>query len=264
MNDNGAKDWRIAMTNQRYAQIAVELGVCLVCPIPFNVDFVWTTVHSDGLTTSATPVSIDVLLAIPMFARLYLVCRAMLLHSRMFTDALSHRYARVFVRITSPCSIGGLNRVNFNARFVLKTLMTLYPGTVLLVIIASYWLIASWTLRNCERHHFGTPPQYENMSYTSVLRHATSTNSFDLLQTIVDWQVDAGRRLSALDSQVSAIHLQLIQIAQLLQQPNQGQNTTGFGNESPGGSMVEENAYKFLSACPDLLSTPAVQHYTSV
>ncbi len=89
-------------------QIAIELGVCVVCPIPFNVHFVWTTVHSDGLTVgdgadgigmfiglvqrSATPISIDVLLAMPMFARLYLVCRAMLLHSRMFTDASSRRY----------------------------------------------------------------------------------------------------------------------------------------------------------------------------
>jgi hypothetical protein len=49
MNDNGAKDWRIAMTNQRCTQIAVELAVCLVCPIPFKFDFVWTAVHSDGV-----------------------------------------------------------------------------------------------------------------------------------------------------------------------------------------------------------------------
>ena len=55
------------------------------------------------------------------------------------------------------CSIGALNRVNFNARFVLKTLMTLCPGTVLLVASASWWVIAAWVLRLCERHHTGTP-----------------------------------------------------------------------------------------------------------
>ena len=36
-------------------------------------------------------------------------------------------------------------------RFVLKTLMTICPGTVLLVFMVSLWIIASWTLRQCER-----------------------------------------------------------------------------------------------------------------
>jgi hypothetical protein len=94
----------------------------------------------------------------------------------MFTDASSRRYADLFldIRPLSIRSIGALNRVNFNARFVLKTLMTLCPGTVLLVVTATYWIIASWTLRNCERHHFGNPPQYDNINYTSVLKHGVS------------------------------------------------------------------------------------------
>ena len=64
--------------------------------------------------------------------------RVMLLHSKLFTDASSR-------------SIGALNRINFNTRFVLKTLMTICPGTVLLVFMVSLWIIASWTLRQCER-----------------------------------------------------------------------------------------------------------------
>ena len=52
-------------------------------------------------------VSIDVALSLPMFFRLYLICRVMLLHSKLFTDASSR-------------SIGALNRINFNTRFVLK------------------------------------------------------------------------------------------------------------------------------------------------
>jgi len=39
----------------------------------------------------------------------------------------------------------------FFSRFVLKTLMTICPGTVLLVFMVSLWIIASWTLRQCER-----------------------------------------------------------------------------------------------------------------
>ena len=69
---------------------------------------------------------------------LFQTSRVMLLHSKLFTDASSR-------------SIGALNRINFNTRFVLKTLMTICPGTVLLVFMVSLWIIASWTLRQCER-----------------------------------------------------------------------------------------------------------------
>lgn len=83
-------------------------------------------------------VPIDVALSLPMFFRLYLICRVMLLHSKLFTDASSR-------------SIGALNRINFNTRFVLKTLMTICPGTVLMVFMVSLWIIGSWTMRLCER-----------------------------------------------------------------------------------------------------------------
>ena len=57
--------------------------------------------------------------------------RVMLLHSRLFTDASSR-------------SIGALNRINFNTRFVLKTLMTICPGTVLLVVMVTTCCLLSW------------------------------------------------------------------------------------------------------------------------
>jgi len=52
-------------------------------------------------------------------------------HSRLFTDASSR-------------SIGALNRINFNTRFVLKTLMTICPGTVLLVVMVTTCCLLSW------------------------------------------------------------------------------------------------------------------------
>ena len=127
------------MSWRRLAQICVELLVCAIHPIPGNFEFTWTTVHSDGETITSKRVPVDLLLALPMFLRLYLICRVMLLHSKLFTDASSR-------------SIGALNRINFNTRFVLKTLMTICPGTVLLVFMLSLWIIASWTLRACERY----------------------------------------------------------------------------------------------------------------
>ncbi|XP_035705122.1 small conductance calcium-activated potassium channel protein isoform X17 [Folsomia candida] len=143
MIDNCADDWRIAMTWQRMSQIGLELAVCAIHPVPGNHSFNWTTKmanHGGYIKTQEVP--IDVALSLPMFLRLYLICRVMLLHSKLFTDASSR-------------SIGALNRINFNTRFVLKTLMTICPGTVLLVFMVSLWIIASWTLRQCERHHDG-------------------------------------------------------------------------------------------------------------
>lgn len=142
MIDNCADDWRIAMTWQRISQISMELVICAVHPIPGHYRFVWTTklANSKNGGFGSKSVSYDVPLSLPMFFRLYLICRVMLLHSKLFTDASSR-------------SIGALNRINFNTRFVLKTLMTICPGTVLLVFMVSLWIIASWTLRQCERFH---------------------------------------------------------------------------------------------------------------
>lgn len=94
-----------------------------------------------------------------MFFRLYWLCRVMLLHSRLFTDAASR-------------SIAGLNRVKTDAKFILKTLMTICPGwippinrsipgimtplplgTMLMLFTASLWMIGGYILRLCERHH---------------------------------------------------------------------------------------------------------------
>ncbi|XP_054286707.1 small conductance calcium-activated potassium channel protein isoform X2 [Macrosteles quadrilineatus] len=141
MIDNCADDWRIAMTWQRIATITMELVICAVHPIPGQYYFLWTTkLANKGGEIGSQWVPYDVALSLPMFLRLYLICRVMLLHSKLFTDASSR-------------SIGALNRINFNTRFVLKTLMTICPGTVLLVFMVSLWIIASWTLRQCERFH---------------------------------------------------------------------------------------------------------------
>ncbi|KAI2796373.1 Small conductance calcium-activated potassium channel protein 2 [Blomia tropicalis] len=143
MIDNCLEDWRIAMTSQRIAQIILELVICSVHPIPGEYSFTWTTKlanHGGRFETKSVEVPVDVTLSLPMFWRLYLICRVMLLHSKLFTDASSR-------------SIGALNRINFNTRFVLKTLMTICPGTCLMVVLVSLWIIGSWTMRLCERHH---------------------------------------------------------------------------------------------------------------
>ncbi|GBP11253.1 Small conductance calcium-activated potassium channel protein [Eumeta japonica] len=102
MIDNCADDWRIAMTWQRIAQIGLELAICAVHPIPGQYTFTWTTkLANKGGVIGVEVVPYDVTLSLPMFFRLYLICRVMLLHSKLFTDASSR-------------SIGALNRINFN------------------------------------------------------------------------------------------------------------------------------------------------------
>uniref|UniRef100_A0A8D0EQK9 Uncharacterized protein n=1 Tax=Strix occidentalis caurina TaxID=311401 RepID=A0A8D0EQK9_STROC len=134
MVDNGADDWRIAMTYERIFFICLEILVCAIHPIPGNYTFTWTARLAFSYAPSTTTADVDIILSIPMFLRLYLIARVMLLHSKLFTDASSR-------------SIGALNKINFNTRFVMKTLMTICPGTVLLVFSISLWIIAAWTVR---------------------------------------------------------------------------------------------------------------------
>nr|XP_012591143.1 small conductance calcium-activated potassium channel protein 1 isoform X1 [Microcebus murinus] len=140
MVDNGADDWRIAMTRERVLLISLELAVCAIHPVPGHYRFTWTARLAFTYAPSVAEADVDVLLSIPMFLRLYLLGRVMLLHSRIFTDASSR-------------SIGALNKITFNTRFVMKTLMTVCPGTVLLVFSISSWVVAAWTVRVCERYH---------------------------------------------------------------------------------------------------------------
>ncbi|CAL9695452.1 unnamed protein product [Knipowitschia caucasica] len=140
MVDNGADDWRIAMTVERVLFVGLELGVCAVHPIPGQYVFTWTNRLTFSHTGSVGDADVDIILSVPMFLRLYLIGRVMLLHSKLFTDASSR-------------SIGALNKISFDTRFVMKTLMTICPGTVLLVFSVTCWIIAAWTVRVCERYH---------------------------------------------------------------------------------------------------------------
>lgn len=132
------EDWRIAISFRRMIQLFVEILVCAIHPIPGDFTFSWTVMLAEEKRRVTKQVSVDILLSLPMFFRLYLICRVMLLHSRLFTDASSR-------------SIGALNRIHFDTKFVLKTLMTICPGTVLVVFMLSLWIIAGWLLRMCER-----------------------------------------------------------------------------------------------------------------
>ncbi|XP_069372390.1 small conductance calcium-activated potassium channel protein 1-like isoform X2 [Paralichthys olivaceus] len=137
VHDIGAEDWRIAMTTDRLALIALELAVVAIHPYPVGL---LSYLQQTTTRLSLSETELEIVLALPMFLRLYLLGRSMMLHSRLFTDTASR-------------SIGALNKIHFNTRFVGKTLMTTYPGTVLMIFSVSLWIVAAWGLHVCERHH---------------------------------------------------------------------------------------------------------------
>ncbi|KAG9331636.1 hypothetical protein JZ751_018612 [Albula glossodonta] len=156
--DHNQVDWRIAMTSQRVLGISLELVVCAIHPIATywgpeigsaglaaggakadQAEGNWSSppLCSSGRSEGGLPDPLP-LLSCLMFLRLYLVHRAVLLHSKVLLSA-SYR------------SIGSLNNINFTFRFVLKVLMNKYPGRTLLVFIIFFWLSTSWLLTVCER-----------------------------------------------------------------------------------------------------------------
>ncbi|XP_054638937.1 small conductance calcium-activated potassium channel protein 3 isoform X4 [Dunckerocampus dactyliophorus] len=107
-----------------------------------------------------TLVDLELLLSVLMFLRLYLVHRAVLLHSKVLLSA-SYR------------SIGSLNNINFTFRFVLKVLMNKYPARTLLVFILFFWLTASWMLTLCERQTQGSTDHMETALWLIAITFLT-------------------------------------------------------------------------------------------
>ncbi|XP_027143136.1 small conductance calcium-activated potassium channel protein 1 isoform X2 [Larimichthys crocea] len=141
VHDIGAEDWRIALTTDRVALVALEVAAAAIHPYPMGLlTYFQQTLQHTKSHLSPLETELEIMLALPMFLRLYLLGRAMMLHSRLFTDTASR-------------SIGALNKIHFNTRFVGKTLMTTYPGTVLMIFSVSLWIVAAWGLHVCERHH---------------------------------------------------------------------------------------------------------------
>jgi len=81
--DNCIDDWRIAMSVRRVLQLTLELVICSVHPPPGAFYFEWQPVYDDNDSPPSRIVPVDALLALPMFLRLYLVCRQVLLIYKM-------------------------------------------------------------------------------------------------------------------------------------------------------------------------------------
>ncbi|XP_029656198.1 small conductance calcium-activated potassium channel protein 2-like [Octopus sinensis] len=117
--------------------IFLEVFVCLIHPVQiFDKKFPINAMLSFPDMTVAY-FHLNSLLTILMFNRLYLVLRVFKLNSRYYTNF-------------SPHVVGMLGHIDLNSTFIVKSLLYQYPIRMLIVMIATGFLISSWSLRACE------------------------------------------------------------------------------------------------------------------
>lgn len=91
------------MTSDRLALVALELAAAAIHPYPVGlVSYFQQSLAHAPPRLSLSETELEIVLALPMFLRFYLLGRAMMLHSRLFTDTASR-------------SIGALNKVGVGA-----------------------------------------------------------------------------------------------------------------------------------------------------
>ena len=147
MIDNSMDDWRLALTPTRVVKVVCETILLAIHPIPGKYTMGWTMFNSEDKMAQTVEIPVDVMLSLPMFFRLFLFGRALLLHSKLYTDASSQ-------------SLGALNRINFNFKLIFKLYMSLHPVSVLTILMTGFLLISAWAMRMCE-----TYPNEVHMSY---------------------------------------------------------------------------------------------------
>uniref|UniRef100_A0A1I7ZRX3 Ion_trans domain-containing protein n=1 Tax=Steinernema glaseri TaxID=37863 RepID=A0A1I7ZRX3_9BILA len=85
LTETGHNQWSLGFGTERVFRLITELIICSICPYPGTGAVTWPLL---GFHPQHTPRTVDipvhVLLVIPMFLRLYIACRFMVLHSSMF------------------------------------------------------------------------------------------------------------------------------------------------------------------------------------
>ncbi|KRX75435.1 Small conductance calcium-activated potassium channel protein [Trichinella sp. T6] len=154
LNRTGADDWRVALTTGQIIQLATEIVICSVVPLPglyfietvqcemLSADIMidWTVVKEDRLTTESVKAPLNAILSVLMVCRLYLLGRFMALRSKQFQDAATR-------------SIAALNRITVDFAFILKSLMYENPIKVLLLFTGVLWLVMAWMFRQFNGNH---------------------------------------------------------------------------------------------------------------
>ncbi|CAF3827993.1 unnamed protein product [Rotaria sordida] len=141
--NNSIENIRATLLNRKILLILLEILVCAIHPIPHSIPryFRASLKNLDSNSSTSTPytlshIDIDVALGLPMFARVYLLCRLIVFHSHLFRDASSR-------------SIGYLNKISINFLFLIKTYLEQWPIGCLTIFCLILFMIGSWCLRAC-------------------------------------------------------------------------------------------------------------------
>ncbi|ETN85596.1 calmodulin binding domain protein [Necator americanus] len=239
MNANAADDWRVALTLRRMAQIGAEISICSLCPLPLELGD-W----GRGKWTSKTLHTFNVFVSIAMFFRLYWLCRVMLLHSRLFTDASSR-------------SIAGLNRgtcassmvVAVVARkleltraekhvhnFMMDTQLTKQLKHSAANVLRETWLIYKFR-KKVEKIDYARIRQHQRKFLVAIYEMRkvkrdqrklaenfvslgdvakTSSNTYDLIQDVHSTQEGLSLRITAIEHQLSDISREIGALAEMM------------------------------------------------
>ncbi|CAF1417117.1 unnamed protein product [Adineta steineri] len=137
--NNSFNHWRIGLTTTKICLTIFEAFICIIHPIPLDFPFISHSKSNNSTISNSiapTHITMDVTLGLPMFARLYLICRFLMFNSHLVRDAISQ-------------SIGSLNQVSINFKFLLKTYIQQWPARCLFIFCLPLFLTSSWSLRAC-------------------------------------------------------------------------------------------------------------------
>ncbi|CAF0995977.1 unnamed protein product [Adineta steineri] len=147
--NNSLDHWRIGLTGTKIFLILFEVFICMIHPFPRCFRLTRHVKHfhpTEKDLLEKSYIAFDVALGLPMFARVYLICRLVTFHSHLVADV-------------SLQALGYFNQVSFDFLFLTKTYLTRWPTRSLLVFCTFIFFMGSWSLRACD-YRFG----YEHVS----------------------------------------------------------------------------------------------------
>ncbi|CAF1354511.1 unnamed protein product [Adineta ricciae] len=138
--DNSFDHWRIGLKKSRVFLIFLEAFICFIHPIPGYYPAPSEATCANSMIVpnplAKSYLTMNVALGLPMFARVYLLCRFIRFHSS-------------FTRNVSAQSLGGLNQVSFDLLCLIRIYLTRWPVRCLLGFCIAVFFIGSWSLRAC-------------------------------------------------------------------------------------------------------------------
>lgn len=125
----GIQSFQVVLDGKRKIMLAVELFVCLL-HVPPGIDYLSGNASHEGS-------AIVIILSGCMFFRIFLVCRALTLHSKFNSE-------------TSNKSLTGFGKISTDFPFVFKCLLLDYPMVMIFGLFVMVLFIASFFMHACE------------------------------------------------------------------------------------------------------------------